>query len=94
MFPQFFGLCRYPMELHMVHRNIHDETVAEALEHENGLTVLGLKFQLVKDSQEASTGMDTLAEIAEKFLVDTGSKFNAEKIKKEVTNQQDDPNYC
>ena len=36
---------RYPLELHMVHRNIHDETVSEALEHENGLTVLGFKFQ-------------------------------------------------
>ena len=78
----------------MVHRNIHDGTVKDALEHENGLTVLGFKFQLVKDCEEVSPGMDTLAEIAEKFLVDTGSKFNAEKIKKEVTIQQDDPNYC
>ena len=38
---------RYPMELHMVHRNIHDEEVSEALEHENGLTVLGFKFQVI-----------------------------------------------
>ena len=30
----------------MVHRNIHDEEVSEALEHENGLTVLGFKFQV------------------------------------------------
>ena len=37
---------KYPMELHMVHRNIHDETVDEALEHENGLTVLAFKFQV------------------------------------------------
>ena len=35
------------MELHMVHRNIHDEEVSEALEHENGLTVLGFKFQVI-----------------------------------------------
>ena len=77
-------LYRYPLELHMVHRNIHDETVSEALEHENGLTVLGFKFQLVKDSEDASEGMDTLAEIAEKFLVDTGSKFSQGDIEKEV----------
>ena len=69
----------------MVHRNIHDETVSEALEHENGLTVLGFKFQLVKDSEDASKGMDTLAKIAEKFLVDTGSKFSQGEIEKEVT---------
>ena len=75
----------------MVHRNIHDETVPEALEHENGLTVLGFKFQLVKDSEEVFPGMDTLAEIAEKFLVDTGSNFNEEKIKKKVSIQQDNP---
>ena len=31
----------------MVHRNIHDEEVSEALEHENGLTVLGFKFQVL-----------------------------------------------
>ena len=40
---------KYPMELHMVHRNIHDEEVTEALEHENGLTVLGFKFQVSFD---------------------------------------------
>ena len=40
---------RYPMELHMVHRNIHDEEVSEALEHENGLTVLGFKFQVIRN---------------------------------------------
>ena len=30
----------------MVHRNIHDETLEEALRHENGLTVLGFKFEV------------------------------------------------
>ena len=40
---------RYPLELHMVHRNIHDDTVEEALTHENGLTVLGFKFKIVDD---------------------------------------------
>ena len=37
------------MALHMVHRNIHDEEVSEALEHENGLTVLGFKFQVISN---------------------------------------------
>ena len=80
-------LLRYPLELHMVHRNIHDETVSEAVKHENGLTVLGFKFQLVKESETASEGVDTLAKIAEKFLVDTGSKFSKGDIETEVVMQ-------
>ena len=40
---------RYPLELHLVHRNIHDDTVQEALTHENGMTVLGFKFKIVDD---------------------------------------------
>ena len=70
----------------MVHRNIHDETVSEALEHENGLTVLGFKFQLVKDGEQSSKGMDTLAKIAEQFLVETGNKFDKGNLEKEVSN--------
>ena len=37
-----------PIQLlpHPDSRNIHDQTVAEAVEHENGLTVLGFKFQV------------------------------------------------
>ena len=34
----------FPLELHMVHKNIHDETVGDALLHENGLCVLGFMF--------------------------------------------------
>ena len=47
----FYMLCtfRYPLELHLVHRNIHDDTVQEALTHENGMTVLGFKFKIVDD---------------------------------------------
>ena len=40
---------RYPLELHMVHRNIHDDTIQEALRHENGLAVLGFKFKIEDD---------------------------------------------
>ena len=43
------SLPRYPLELHLVHRNIHDDTVQEALTHENGMTVLGFKFKIVDD---------------------------------------------
>ena len=42
---------KYPLELHLVHRNIHDDTVAEAMEHENGMTVLGFKFKIVDDEK-------------------------------------------
>jgi len=66
---------KYPLELHMVHRNIHDETVSEALEHENGLTVLGFKFQVVPDSQSYNPSMDTLAMIAQNFLTQSNTKF-------------------
>ena len=76
----------------MVHRNIHDKTVTEALEHENGLTVLGFLFQIVKESEPASEGMDSLSRIAEKFLVDTGSKFSQANMEKEVTKKIDHRN--
>ena len=75
----------YPSELHMVHRNIHDEEVSEALEHENGLTVLGFKFQIVKKRKSANKGMDMLAKIANEFLVEANSKFDKDKLKKKVT---------
>jgi len=83
---------KYPLELHMVHRNIHDEAVSEALEHENGLTVLGFKFELVKEGEESSKGMDTLAKIAEKYLVETGSKFKQGDMKKEFELEDEDVN--
>ena len=68
----------------MVHRNIHDETLDEALNHENGITVLGFKFDLVDDSEEVSEGMENLARIAEQFLVDPKSKFEQSDIEREV----------
>jgi len=80
---------KYPVELHMVHRNIHDKTVTEALEHENGLTVLGFLFEIVRESEPASEGMDTLAKIAENFLVDTDSKFYKGDIEKEFNADED-----
>ena len=74
---------KYPIELHMVHRNIHDEEVAEALEHENGLTVLGFKFQVVGDDAPYHSAMDTLADIAGNFLTNPGDKFSQLDFKRE-----------
>ena len=70
----------------MVHRNIHDEEVSEAIEHENGLTVLGFKFQIVKKSKRSNKGLDLLAEISKQFLVEPDSKFDQEKLKAKVWN--------
>ena len=37
----------YPLELHMVHKNIHDRNIDDALCHENGLCVLAFVFEVV-----------------------------------------------
>jgi len=71
----------YPLELHMVHRNIHDETVAEAVEHENGITVLGFKFQMVDDDAVTLPALDTLENIVNDFLRAPGSKFTSKDFK-------------
>ena len=75
----------------MVHRNIHDEAVSEALEHENGLTVLGFKFQVVKKVRSSHKGMDMLAKIAKEFLVEPDTKFDGVKLKTKV---RAIPLYC
>ena len=49
------------MELHLVHRNLHDEEIGEALEHQNGLTVLGFKFKVVEDDQVIKTSKPSLS---------------------------------
>jgi len=52
----------FPLELHMVHKNIHDETVGDALLHENGLCVLGFVFDVV-ESDIPIHGLNKLARI-------------------------------
>lgn len=37
---------RYPMEMHIIHRNRRYATMAEALQHGDGLCVLGFMFQI------------------------------------------------
>lgn len=39
---------RYPMEMHIIHRNLKYKTVAEALGFEDGLCVLGFFYQLAE----------------------------------------------
>lgn len=39
---------RYPMEMHIIHKNRKYATVAEALQHRDGLTVLGFFYQLTE----------------------------------------------
>ena len=72
----------YPAELHMVHRNIHDNTTEEALEHPNGLTVLGFKFEIVK-RKKSPPGMDLLARIARNRLEKPDSMFGKNDLQKE-----------
>lgn len=38
---------RYPMEMHLVHRNRKYNDVNEALKHKDGLSVLGVFFQVI-----------------------------------------------
>ena len=67
----------FPLELHMVHKNVHDPSVGEALTHENGICVLGFLFTLVKDDADIPTiGMDALAKIVEEHLQNPNDKFD------------------
>jgi len=67
-------------EMHIVHKNIHDETIEEALTHENGLAVLGFKFAVVDDTKRVNPGMDTLTRLARQHLVNPGSFAQADKL--------------
>ncbi|XP_017891224.1 carbonic anhydrase 2 isoform X2 [Ceratina calcarata] len=43
---------RYPMEMHIVHRNKVYSNFSSALDHKNGLAVLGIFFQLQEEDNE------------------------------------------
>jgi len=71
----------YPLELHMVHKNVHDATVGGALNHENGICVLGFLFTVVPDDSDLQTiGMDALCNIVGKHLQAPNSKFDQEAL--------------
>ena len=81
----------------MVHRNIHDPTTDKALEHDNGLTVLGFNFhppemplQEAKPMADVSParqneGMDFLTTIIKSHLKKPGSKFQRKDLLKLVS---------
>jgi len=62
-----------PLEVHLVHKNIHDESIEEALTHENGLAVLGFKFALVREDIKINPGVDTLTKMARNYLKTPGT---------------------
>ncbi|XP_011496417.1 PREDICTED: carbonic anhydrase 2-like [Ceratosolen solmsi marchali] len=43
---------RYPMEMHLIHRNMKYKDLSTALQYEDGLAVLGIFFQLQEDDNE------------------------------------------
>lgn len=65
----------YPLELHMVHKNIHDDTLEDALSHEDGLTVLGFKFAFVDDKKDNNIAIDTLTQMAKQHLIQPSSPY-------------------
>ena len=70
----------YPLELHMVHKNIHDNSIEDALAHDNGLCVLAFVFEVV-DYETPIPGLDALATIAVDHLTEANSIFDLEKQK-------------
>ena len=70
----------YPLELHMVHKNIHDRSIDDALCHENGLCVLAFVFEVV-DYDSPIPGLDVLAKVAEEHLTKANSIFDQEMHK-------------
>lgn len=39
-------MCRYPMEMHIVHRNMAYSNFTHALQHEDGVVVIAVFFQV------------------------------------------------
>lgn len=48
---------RYPMEMHIIHRNTRYATVPEALHHEDGLCVLGFFYQISEHESDVLTNI-------------------------------------
>ena len=78
----------YPLGLHLVHKNINDDTVEEAITHENGLAVLEFNFRITSDGipekdRKASRneGLEHLAQIVKDHLTEPNSKFEAKDLK-------------
>jgi len=77
----------FPLELHMVHKNIHDESIDEALSHENGLCVLAFVFDIV-ECDISIPGLDSLMKVVTEHLVKANSIYDRKQLEvlpKEVT---------
>ena len=73
------------LELHMVHKNIHDQFIDESKKHEDGLTVLAFRFKAVgnkDDHYEPNEGLENLGKITKKYLQKLGSKFEKKDSKR------------
>jgi len=70
----------YPLELHMVHKNIHDLSIDDALCHENGLCVLAFVFEVV-DYNGPIPGLDMLTDVVIDHLIKANSVFDQSKYK-------------
>jgi len=86
----------FPLELHMVHKNVHDASLAEAVTHENGLCVLGFFFEVLVEcdtspleSDITTTGLDSLLKIVGSHLTAANSvididTYNAFSLQSDV----------
>jgi len=87
----------FPLELHMVHKNIHDASIEDALCHENGLCVLAFVFETIVDYVEPIPGLDSLAKIIAHLTV-ADSIVDQERlkelVKKEVLDEKVDINVA
>lgn len=72
----------FPLELHMVHKNVHDETLNDALQHENGLCVLGFVFDVV-ESDMPMRGLDNLVRVIN-YLGKAETVFDQAKMRQVV----------
>ena len=69
------------LELHMVHKNIHDGDIKEALEHEDGLAVLAFRFEgKRRNTSRPNESFENLAKIVRDYLTEPGSKFEKKDI--------------
>ena len=81
----------YPLELHMVHKNIHDNSIDDALAHENGLCVLAFVFEVI-DYDAPIPGLDALSNIAAEHLTKANTIFDQEQHTS-VSNEAGDQKY-
>jgi len=65
----------YPLEVHFVHKSIHDATLQAAVSHQNGLAVLGFVFQIVPESTPVP-GMDALINQTQLHVMNNGNKYD------------------